>query len=233
MGRLLPFAVVFVLLFAAPAFARHDPPEQTGRPAGGGCDALDPSVCMLPFPNDYFTVPDPTTKTGRRVDFDPLGMPRNTAGKPIVPTDWNRADGFSPGSLIVTKVPGLDTPEAFARTGAVPITDMKRANDGHAPVVVLDADPGRRALIWTELDMSVDQADRTLLIRPAKNLAEGHRYIVALRHMRRADGSEIPPPAAFKALRDGSPDADPGRAAHYEDLFATLKHAGIPRSSLY
>jgi hypothetical protein len=115
----------------------------------------------------------------------------------------------------------------------VPITDMARAYDPHAPVVLIDADTGHRALIWTELDMSVDQADRTLLIRPGKNLAEGHRYIVALRHVRRADGSEIAPPPAFKALRDGSPTADPGRVAHYEDLFATLKSAGIPRSSLY
>src|SRR4051794_12575026 len=114
MGRLLPFAVVFVLLFAAPAFARHVPPEQTGRPAAGGCDALDTSECMVPFPHNYSTVANRSAPTGRRVDFDPLGMPRNAAGKPIVPTDWNRADGFSPGSLIVTKVPGLDTPEAFA-----------------------------------------------------------------------------------------------------------------------
>ena len=49
-------------------------------------------------------------------------MPRNVAGKPIDPTDWNRADGFSPGSLIVTYVPGLDL--AFAKTDAVPITDI-------------------------------------------------------------------------------------------------------------
>jgi hypothetical protein len=234
MGRMmLPLAVVLSLLFAAPAFARLAPPEQTGRPAAGGCDALDPSACMLPFPNDYFTVADPSTPTGRRVDFDTLGMPRNAAGKPIVPTDWNRADGFSPGSLIVTKVPGLDTPEAFAKTGSVPITDMARTYDPDAPVVLIDADTGHRALIWTELDMSVDQAHRTLLIRPGKNLAEGHRYIVALRHMRRADGSEIPPPPAFKALRDGSPTADPGRVAHYKSLFATLKQAGIARSDLY
>src|SRR3954469_6836081 len=77
----------------------HKPPEQTGRSAVDGCDALDPSVCMLPFPNDYLTKADPTTPTGRRLDFDLAGMPSNKAGKPIDPTDWNRADGFSPGSL--------------------------------------------------------------------------------------------------------------------------------------
>src|SRR5262245_17559636 len=78
-----------------------------------GCDPIDPSVCLLPFPNDYFTAPDPATKTGVRVALSSLAMPRNVAGIPIDPTDWNRNDGFSPGSLIVTRVPGLDTPAAL------------------------------------------------------------------------------------------------------------------------
>jgi hypothetical protein len=190
------------------------------------CDGLDPSACMLPFPNDGFTRADPSTPTGRRVNFSLLDMPTNKAGKPIDPTDWNRADGFSPGSLIVTKVPGLDTPEAFAKTGSVPVTDMARTYDKDAPVVLLDAKTGKRALIWTELDMSVPQADRTLLVRPAKNLTEGHRYIVALRDLRDADGKVIPAQSPFAALRD-KPDA------RYASIFRTLERHGIQRKSLY
>jgi len=34
------------------------------------CDPIDPSACMLPFPNDFFTKPDRSTQTGRRA-FDP------------------------------------------------------------------------------------------------------------------------------------------------------------------
>src|SRR3954451_24447102 len=93
--------------------ATHKPPEQTGRSAVDGCDALDPSVCMLPFPNDYFTKADPSTKTGRLLDLSLLRMPRNRAAKPIDPTDWNRADGFSPGSLIVTKITQIQTQAAL------------------------------------------------------------------------------------------------------------------------
>ena len=40
-------------------------------------------------------------------------MPRNVAGKPIDPIEYNRNDGFSPGSPIVTKVPGLDNEAAL------------------------------------------------------------------------------------------------------------------------
>ena len=48
------------------------------------------------------------------MDLSLLAMPRNRAGKPIDPTDQNRADGFSPGSEIVTKITGLDTDAELA-----------------------------------------------------------------------------------------------------------------------
>ena len=65
-------------------------------------------------------------------------MPRNKDGEPIDPTEYNRSDGFSPGNLIITKVPGLDTPAAFQRTGAVPITDIGRTYDRRQPIVVIN-----------------------------------------------------------------------------------------------
>ena len=43
------------------------------------CDFIDPAVCLQPFPNDYFTVPDPTTDTGRRVNLNLFSMPQNRA----------------------------------------------------------------------------------------------------------------------------------------------------------
>src|SRR3954447_13925097 len=193
--------------------------------AAASCDPIDPSACMLPFPNDFFTKADRSTPTGRRVAFDLMSMPRNVAGKPIDPTDWNRADGFSPGSQITTYVPGLD----LAKTGAVPITDIGAYSGRDAPVVVIDAASGRRWPIWTELDQSVDH--HALLIRPAKNFREGHRYIVALRGMRDAQGHTIAPGAGFRAFRDGT--AGGARATHFEHLFRTLRRAGIERGSLY
>jgi hypothetical protein len=201
-----------------------------------GCDPIDPAACMLPFPNDFFTTADASTATGRRVDFSVTGMPRNVAGKPIDPTDWNRADGFSPGSMIVTRVPGLDGAKAFAETDPVTLTDIGRYRAKDAPVVVIDAATGRRWPIFTELDESIGSgaaadAARTLLIRPAKNFREGHRYIVALRAMKDATGRLLAPSAAFRAYRDGT--ATDARAAHFDKLFRKLARAGIRRGSLY
>ena len=197
------------------------------------CDPLDPSVCLHPFPNDYFTVADTTTATGRRVNLALTSMPTNLLGIPVDPTDLNRADGFSPGSSIITRVPGLDLVE----TGAVPITDMARAFDAAQPIVVIDAATLARHLIWAELDANpAAEADRVLYVRPGVNFEEGRRYVVALRNLKNSAGETLVPSADFLAYRDGTPTGDVAKEArrpHMEDVFATLAAAGIARNDLY
>jgi hypothetical protein len=198
--------------------------------AADGCDPLDPSRCLYPWPNDYFR------KDGH-LALTPGMMPTNAAGKPIEPSDYNHSDGFSPGALMVTKVPGLDTPEAFAQTGAVPITDLARAFDRDQPIVVINARTLRRQLIWAELDSNASSpADTALLIRPAKNLREGERYIVALRRLRGADGALLQPSEAFRRYRDrvkARSSKFERRRSHMEAIFRKLKRAGIKRKELY
>src|SRR4051794_31389122 len=169
--------------------------------ASAACDPLDSSACLYPWPNDYFTKPDPTTATGKRLNLTLDQMPADAAGVPIDPSAQNRNDGFSPGSLIVTRVPGLDTPGAFERNGFPTNTAPSRsfAKDQRALLIDASDRKHRRALIWAELEYppsaGAAASDQTLVIHPGKNLAEGHRYIVALRDLRAADGSVIPPPA--------------------------------------
>src|SRR3954447_7734872 len=69
---------------------------------------------LLPWPNDALTKRDKTTDTGRRLNLPKAAMPRNKDGTPIDPTDMNRADGFSPGSMIIVSVPGLNTAAALS-----------------------------------------------------------------------------------------------------------------------
>src|SRR5262249_54144541 len=72
------------------------------------CDPLDPAVCLYPFPNDRFTIDDPSTDTGKRVHFAVASMPKNASTVAIVPDDYNLNDGFSPGASILTRVPNVD-----------------------------------------------------------------------------------------------------------------------------
>ena len=225
-GLLALLTVIAAAAFAAPAQAQTV-----------GCDPLDPAVCLQPWPNDYFTVADPSTDTGRRLNLNLLSMPRNISNNPIRPDDWNRNDGFSPGQKIVTKVPGLDTPAAFENTGAVPITDMTRFREPNQPVVVINAATRKRHLIWSEIDSNpADPSDVNLIIRPGVNFDEGARYIVALRNLRDSSGGLIRAQDAFRTYRDNIPSADPAveaRRPHMESLFNTLGQAGIDRDDLY
>ena len=231
LARLLLAGILTVLVLAFPQGAL------AGAPAEMGCDPLDPAVCLQPWPNDYFTVPDGDTDTGRRLNLDVLAMPRNIAGNPIQPAEWNRSDGFSPGQKIVTKVPGLDTPQAFANTGAVPITDIERYLDPNQPMVVINADTLQRHPIWSELDANpADPANVNLIIRPAVNFEEGTRYIVALRRLKNASGATIRPRRPFVDFLTGRPTADPeqeARRPHMEEILATLRQAGIGSRELF
>ncbi len=212
-------------------------PQAAGFRTVEGCDELDPKVCLFPFPNDRFTVADPSQVTGRRVDFKESAMPRNRAGKAINPADYRFSDGFSPGQKVVTHVPGLQTIEAFRATNAPSIDDPKRSLAPDSPVVVINATTGARHLVWAEVDANpVRPEDRNLLIRPAVNFAEGQRYIVALRDLRRADGSRIEAQRPFQVFRDRIITTDravEARRPQMEEILSTLGRAGVARGNLY
>jgi hypothetical protein len=219
------------------AFSVGAPIATAGSPVQVGCDPLDPAVCLQPFPNDYFTVPDSSTDTGRRVNFDITAMPQNVAGNPIRPDEWNRNDGFSPGQELVTKVPGLDTQQAFQNTGAVPQTDIERSYDPNQAIVVINADTLQRHLIWSELDANpTNPADANLIVRPAVNWDEGGHYIVALRRLKDASGNTIPAQQPFRVYRDRRPSSDPAveaRRPHMEQILMKLRQSGVGTRDLY
>src|SRR5215212_7923436 len=225
-------ALVLLAALSIPTAAQAKAPAPAEK-----CDVTDPAVCLFPWPNDAFTVRDKSTETERRLALDPTSTPRNKDGVFIDPTDINRADGFSPGSSMLTKVPGRDTPAAAEATGLPRLANLWQGVSPWSPVVVINARTGKRQPIWAELDSNAaDAASRVLIIRPARNLQEGERYIVALRNLKRADGSKIPPSAAFRAFRDRIRSKDPQvkrRRHHFERIFKTLRKAGVGRNNLY
>jgi hypothetical protein len=205
------------------------------------CDPLDPAQCMLPYPNDWFTKPDPTSSTGRRLDLVVAGMPHNTAGKPIETQELNRSDGFSAGAQILTVVPGMTSNADLVPSGLPPVTDLSLNNGPDPGVVLLDTRTGEHVPVWVEVDQYTQESGPTstgtvqqdLMIHPAANLIDGDRYIVALRHLHTDSGSIAQASAAFAAYRDGTASASDARTAHMENLFSTLQRAGVARDNLY
>ena len=227
------------------------------------CDFLDTSVCLQPFPNDYYTKDDASTPTGKRLNLAPTSTPRNTGNASptnIAVTQINQADGFSPGSMIFLKVKGVSTPAAFQNSGLVPLDDIAAYKDPGQAVMLIDAETGERQPIWAELDSNPTSVDPVyaggelvkaggigknpgntgpvnLIIRPAKNLEFGKRYIVAFRNLKNGDNEPVEAPLGFRVYRDNlttEQNIVEERRPHMESIIDKLTtDAGVERSSLY
>ncbi|WP_204076751.1 hypothetical protein [Planotetraspora phitsanulokensis] len=213
----------------SPASAGSAPSQP---PPGSGCDPIAGTDCLLPFPNDWFTT-SAHTPTGLRLNLSSAMTPKNAAGKGIDPAAWNLSDGFSPGSMLLAHIPGLD----LGATGAAPVTDVARSLKRDAPIVIVDTRTGERWPYWAELDANAtDPARQALIIRPAKNFREGHRYAVVLRNLRDASGSTIAAPGTFTRLAGGTlPSKDPlaRRQAALRRTLHDVARAGVSTKNLY
>ncbi len=223
-----PVIAVLCLLLLLPLSAAADPVDDVVAKSGAElpfCDSFDSRRCLLPWPSDVFTTADASTPTGLRVDLPLAGMPRNVAGRPIDPTEQNRNDGFSPGSTMMTLVPGLDMAATFGVENT--IVDPAASLAADSPVVVVDAATGERHPVWAELDThpGTAPADQLLIIRPLRNLEHATRYVVGLRGMQDASGP-IAAPAAFA-------DAVAAGAERLTDVLPVLADAGVDADELY
>jgi hypothetical protein len=205
-----------------------------------GCDPIDPAQCMLPYPNDWFTKSDPASATGRRLNLNALAMPRGVTGLPILPAEWNKSDGFSAGSELLTVVPGMTRNADLAKSRLPTDVDLAVNDKPNLGVVLFDATTGRKWPVWAEIDHYTTEAgllpagttspvQQDLMIHPAMNLLDGHRYIVGLRHLVTNNGSLAKQSAGFSKYVQGylhhTTGGDP-HAAHMNGVLANLKQAG-------
>jgi hypothetical protein len=195
------------------------------------CDPIG-ARCMLPLPNDHFTVADATTPTKRRLAIARASMPVNNKGVHVDVTDQDRADGWSPGSAIMAEIPKLDATQSKLPT----LADAKRSLDADSPIVLVDATTGKRHPFWAEPDANADPGETPmLLIHPAVNFADGHRIVVGLRGLVDTSGSPIDASPAFAAYRDGQRTTDAtfeARRASMEEIFTALTGAGVRRADV-
>jgi hypothetical protein len=229
-GAIAAAGVVAICLIAGPSAA------MAGAYGAANCTPYGDQPCLLPFPNNLYSKKDKQSKTGRAVDLPQAAMPTNKDGSQIDVAPYDRNDGFSPGSMIVARVPGLDTPQALQKTNPAPLTDMSLAFKTRAPVVLIDEKTGKRQLIWVELDSNADgPANTTLLIHPGENLKYGHEYAVAMRNLKDSNGDKLKAPKWFRKFRDGGrlPKDQRSDAKRYDHIFKVLHKAGIGRHNLY
>lgn len=199
---------------------------------GGDCDSLVPDKCGFPFPSDVYTVKDATKSTGRHLHFTKKMMPvYDLDGKTRESTEqYEDHDGFSPGVAAMAYLPGA------TNVGLASATHMADSILKTSPTLLIEADTGALVPHIAELDDSAYHQDRkAIMIRPAIRLKDATRYLVAIRHVKDADGNDLAPSPTFQTLREGWPSDDPSvvnRRDRYADIFAKLASAGIDKSDL-
>ena len=208
--------------------------ESIEAAAQPGCDPLDATHCVLPFPSNGLTDPDDSSPTGLRLALPAKGMPANADGTPIDPTEWNRNDGFSPTGAIVTYVADLDADASMLP----PWTDPEASLQDDSPVVVVDVATGERWPVFAEPDAKAeDPAERLLKIYPLVPFTEGATYAVALRSLVTTDGTPVADDPAFTAYRDrletGIESVESERDRMETEVFAPLAAAGVDRADLH
>jgi hypothetical protein len=203
------------------------------------CEILNQIECVLPFPSSRYLEPA-STPTGVRVVY-PAGVLPEVRGS-LDPVAFGGQDGFSPAVQVLMHFPGGVDP---ALSGASRLLESTRTHDEtslqpSSPTLLLDASDGMKPVLhWIERDAraarGANPEREVLFLRPAVTLQAEHRYIVAMRRLRHADGTLVEAEPVFAALRDRRPSDIPAveaRRAGTEEIFAKLARRGVRRSEL-
>ncbi len=201
------------------------------------CDPLDPNVCALPYPSNFYLKDDPTTPSGKRVDFAADSLPMNRDYVQVRPQYFNEKDGFS------THGPFLVNLLDVSLEGVQDHTNIDAYSAPDAKVLLIDTTTGERIPVWAELDntglanfVPQDPAERLFMIWPTRQLEFNRTYVVGLRGLTTNAGSPVQPSEAFAALRDDEKTENYDiefRRDHFDEVvFPALEAAGAPRAEL-
>ncbi|MDQ3036158.1 MAG: hypothetical protein M3Y87_27405 [Myxococcota bacterium] len=158
-----------------PIFTAPDREIGDRTPLTRACDELDPTRCLLPWPSNAFTVADPSTPTGLRLQVDMSSLSRTDDGRVL-----SRADGFSRVSTVIAGFPvRLDPASA---EGAV-----------HVHLAQHDApDVGREVAVRVEVVVDDRTGYSLVIAQPLAPLAPGADHVVVIDDaLRTEDGAAV------------------------------------------
>jgi hypothetical protein len=197
-----------------------------------GCEPLAEGGCMLPWPSDRYLAAA-TSETGFRIAYVQDVAWENVDGTKVDVSTFDRLDGFSPSSQLLTI---FDEP--VDTEGTAFWDSIERSLEADHPTVLLDMETGERLPHWVENDARATAPDETIFfIRPIVRLQPDRRYGVAIRGLSGVSGADLPASPAFVGLRDGRgfeperPELE-ARREGYEVLFDALTEAGVERDTL-
>ncbi|MHB1844308.1 MAG: hypothetical protein ACYCWW_05675 [Deltaproteobacteria bacterium] len=204
-----------------------------------GCQPLLAGAdCFLPYPSDFFRVPDAGTATGYGIR--PTGAAKltepdggNTPGASADVTDYRPLDGYSTLPTIVAFLPEPVSPRGFVPLAGDPDASVQPSSNA----LLVEADTGAAIPTFVDLDpRATDPARQAIVLHPLVGLAYETRYVVLLQGVSGPDGGVLPAPEGFRRLRDEQTAGDPALGplqAHYDQaIFPVAEKAGLARGAL-
>lgn len=157
------------------------------------------------YPDDAFTVVDPATRTGVRIQIDPLALPelaKLTPNLRDVFGDLNTLDGFGVTAGIALRFEEPIDPAS--------LTSGPATADWSAPIVLVTLDADGPTLHGYEVQPPTD-GNTQVILEPLQPLpAKTEAFVVVTSKVRDADGLRVGPSAVMQQVLDGD---DTGAAA--------------------
>lgn len=187
------------------------PPRQAAdrTPLSAECDSQDGTKCLLPWPNNTFTVKDVSSPTGLRVSIQRRVLPN-----PDSPAPLNRLDGFSVIGGLAVGFPGAIT----VRTDPRPATAMRlfRATPGE----------GYGDEVPLRLAVTKESAASLLVGSPLRPMAYSTDYVAVV--LDEVTGFEAPKRVKVSlGLERAVTDEEQQLAAYHAPTRALLAKVGV------
>lgn len=190
------------------------------------CNPVSLITCALPFPSDYYSVPDVTSATGISLDIPEAtirpellqDVPKSINVQKIA----NGSSGFSATSAVLFEL------DQQADEKSLPIT-------GGSTVYAFDLDSGEAIPVRAQINRyarskKVSSPSHIVEIFPRSRWAYGSRVVVALtQELKPKAGGSYSPSAGFANAVKGS---NPSLTEAYRESFELLERKGIARDSL-
>lgn len=201
-------------------FTAPDREDGDRTPLTDACDDIDAERCLLPWPNDAFTVADPSAETKLRLSVDITRMNPDD-----IPEVFSRADGFSRVSPIVVSF--AEALDASTAEGSI-----------HLFVEQHDS-PTRGAEIPLRVEVvgPTDPEDETVVVAdPRVPLDPSSTYVVVVDDHLHAEDGAAPPASRATQVAVGAVEAASQAEAdlrgHHAPMRRLLGEIGVEPSTV-
>ncbi len=231
---------VFAAALCAACSSKPPPANLPPLNLASGCQPLLAGYdCFLPYPSDYFRVPDAGSPTGFLIQTQGAAKLRepasgSTPGASADIADFRPIDGYS-------TIPSVQAvlPSAISPTGFVGLldADLDAGLQPSTNMLLIEADDATVIPAWVDLDpRATDPTRQAIVLHPLIALKYQTRYVVALHGVQTPDAGTVPAPEGFRRLRDeqskGDPQLSPIQSHFDKDIFPVIAKVGVPTSSL-